>query len=70
MDAFQPPAAFLPHDVSGNLYYTTTSTTPPANGRVPNQGLEGLTVSADNTKLYALMQSALIQVRDPAYRAA
>ena len=37
------------------------STSAPTNGRRNNQGLEGMSVTPDETRLFALMQSALVQ---------
>ena len=58
--SYSPPAAFVPHSSNGS-YAFSSSNGDPANGRVPNQGFEGLTVSTDNKLLFALLQSALIQ---------
>jgi uncharacterized protein YjiK/2',3'-cyclic-nucleotide 2'-phosphodiesterase (5'-nucleotidase family) len=55
----QLPAAAQPHKPVGTLNFD--STTAPTNGRRNNQGLEGMAVSPDNSRLFALMQSALIQ---------
>lgn len=63
LSAIEPPAAILPHLADGTLYFETEGETP-TYGRVPNQGFEGLTISADNTRLYGLIQSALSQDQD------
>jgi hypothetical protein len=55
----QLPAAAQPHKPVGTLNFD--SVTAPTNGRRNNQGLEGMAVSPDNSRLFALMQSALIQ---------
>ncbi len=55
----QLPAAVQPHRPVGTLNYDAVTT--PTNGRRNNQGLEGLSVSPDNSRLFALMQSALVQ---------
>ncbi len=55
----QLPAAAQPHRAVGTLNYDAVTT--PTNGRRNNQGLEGLSVSPDNSRLFALMQSALVQ---------
>jgi uncharacterized protein YjiK len=55
----QLPAAAQPHRPFGTLNFDSVTT--PTNGRRNNQGLEGLSVSPDNTRLFALMQSALVQ---------
>ncbi|KAJ6067104.1 uncharacterized protein N7446_004141 [Penicillium canescens] len=73
--AIQPPQAYLPRrngTVSFNAdsppLYNPDAVPEPVNtesGRNNNQGLEGLTVSADGRMLYALMQSALDQEGGP-----
>lgn len=73
--AIMPPAAYIPHrngsiSFSANSppIYDLSNTPNPAvtvTGRNNNQGLEGLTVSSDGRKLYALMQSALNQEGGP-----
>jgi uncharacterized protein YjiK len=55
----QLPVAAQPHKPVGTLNFD--SATAPLNGRRNNQGLEGMAVSPDNSRLFALMQSALIQ---------
>lgn len=52
------PAAAVP-TLSGNLSYTSETT--PDTGRRGNQGMEGLALSPSGTKLFGLMQSALVQ---------
>jgi hypothetical protein len=54
-----PPAAVQPHLPAGTLDFISTSA--PANGRRNNQGMEGIALSPDGTKLFALLQSAAIQ---------
>ncbi len=54
----QLPDAARPR-VAGNLNFDALAA--PTNGRRNNQGIEGLSVSPDNSRLFALMQSALIQ---------
>ncbi|RSH81059.1 uncharacterized protein EHS24_008493 [Apiotrichum porosum] len=56
----EPPAAFLPR-LNGSLYFSANSDTAPTEGRSQNQGFEGLTSNAAGTKLYALLQSSLLQ---------
>jgi hypothetical protein len=53
-----PPAAAIPR-INGTVNFN--SLVNPDTGRAPNQGLEGLTASPSGDKLYALMQSALMQ---------
>lgn len=53
-----PPAALLPR-AEGRLQFTSTEA--PVSGRRNNQGLEGLGLSPDGTRLFALTQSALMQ---------
>ena len=73
--AIQPPAAYLPRR-NGSISFN--SNTPPIynpdavpnpespeSGRNNNQGLEGLTISPNGKKLFALMQSALNQEGGP-----
>lgn len=53
-----PPEAAIPR-INGTVNFT--SAVDPESGRSANQGLEALTSSASGDKLYALMQSALMQ---------
>jgi len=55
----QLPASAQPHRPVGTLNFDSIAA--PTNGRRNNQGLEGMAVSPDNTRLFALMQSALVQ---------
>jgi len=55
----QLPASAQPHKPVGTLNFEAAAA--PLNGRRNNQGLEGLSVSPDGTRLMALMQSALVQ---------
>jgi hypothetical protein len=60
--AIVPPPAFQPHAPVGVLNYTSvTSTNAPLDGRRNNQGFEGVSLSPDGTRLFALLQSACIQ---------
>ncbi|KAF8515315.1 esterase-like activity of phytase-domain-containing protein [Hysterangium stoloniferum] len=62
--SIQPPKAILPfHTVPGvaNPVLNFTADTDPTTGRSGNQGFEGLTANAENTRLYVLLQSATIQ---------
>lgn len=52
------PEALVPHAPAGTPNFVTD---PPVDGRRVNQGFEGVAVSPDGTKLYALLQSATIQ---------
>ncbi|EED20789.1 conserved hypothetical protein [Talaromyces stipitatus ATCC 10500] len=71
LQTIEPPAAFVPmrnNSVSFSadsppIYDLNMKITPSDNptGRDNNQGFEGLTVSSDGTKLFALTQSALNQ---------
>lgn len=75
LTAIQPPAAYIPTrngttSFSANsppIYDPKRTVTPkdPQSGRSNNQGLEGLTASADGKTLYALTQSALINDGGP-----
>jgi hypothetical protein len=71
INAIRPPDAYIPLR-NGNVSYSANSPprydpslapTPsdPSSGRANNQGLEGLTINPQGTKLYALTQSALAQ---------
>ncbi|HEY5706597.1 MAG TPA: esterase-like activity of phytase family protein [Terrimicrobiaceae bacterium] len=52
------PAALVPHAPAGTINFAQD---PPANGRRINQGMEGIAVNQDGTRLFALLQSATIQ---------
>lgn len=54
----QLPAALIPHAPVGTINFALD---PPLNGRRINQGLEGLAISPDGTRLFGLLQSATIQ---------
>ena len=75
LQALAPPDAYIPHR-NGSVSFSADSppiydlnkTVTPADtttGRDNNQGLEGLTLSADGKTLYTLMQSALDQEGGP-----
>jgi len=53
-----PPAAVTPR-VSGTVNFSSEVT--PADGRRGNQGMEGVALSPDGTRLFGMMQSATIQ---------
>lgn len=55
----QLPAAARPHRPFGTLNFDAD--TLPTNGRRNNQGLEGLAITPDGTRLFALLQSGLVQ---------
>jgi hypothetical protein len=55
----QLPASAQPHKPVGTLSFDSVGA--PTNGRRNNQGLEGMSVSPDGTRLFAVMQSALVQ---------
>jgi uncharacterized protein YjiK len=55
----QLPESARPHSPVGTLNFKSTIT--PNNGRRQNQGLEGMSVTPDGTRLFAVMQSALVQ---------
>lgn len=57
--AIVTPAALQPHIPAGTLNFN--SLVAPSNGRRNNQGLEGVALSPDGTRLFALLQSATIQ---------
>ncbi|MET0937444.1 MAG: esterase-like activity of phytase family protein [Luteibacter sp.] len=54
-----PPKAVRPLDADGKPDFT--SLVPPATGRRNNQGVEGMALSPDGTRLFVVLQSALIQ---------
>jgi hypothetical protein len=54
-----PPKAVRPLDADGKPDFT--SLTPPVTGRRNNQGVEGMALSPDGTRLFVVLQSALIQ---------
>lgn len=62
--AIVPPPAMQPHSPVGTLNYSSAIT--PVNGRRNNQGFEGVSLSPDGTRLFALMQSACVQDSDAA----
>ena len=78
LQAIMPPAAYIPRrngTISFNansppFYDPDVTITPedPESGRNNNQGLEGLTVTADGRTLYALLQSSLNQEGGPGSR--
>jgi len=53
-----PPAAVQPH-TGANLNFISTAA--PTDGRRNNQGLEGIALSPDGSKLFTLLQSATVQ---------
>ena len=54
-----PPKAVRPLDVDGKPDFTSLK--PPVTGRRNNQGVEGMALSPDGTRLFVVLQSALIQ---------
>lgn len=60
--AILPPPAMQPHQPAGVPNHSALVT--PVNGRRNNQGLEGVALSPDGTRLFALLQSATIQDSD------
>src|SRR5579871_6342206 len=62
--AIVPPEAFRPHAPAHVLNFTSIG--PPASGRRPNQGFEGVALSPDGQRLFALLQSSVVQDGDPA----
>lgn len=60
-----PPEAVRPLEANGTPDFTSLK--PPVTGRRNNQGVEGMALSPDGTRLFVVLQSALIQdtaVRD------
>jgi hypothetical protein len=58
-----PPKAVRPLDAGGKPDFT--SLRPPASGRRNNQGVEGMALSPDGTRLFVVLQSALVQDSAP-----
>lgn len=58
-----PPKAVRPLDAQGRPDFT--SLMPPASGRRNNQGVEGMALSPDGTRLFVVLQSALVQDSAP-----
>jgi hypothetical protein len=54
-----PPKAVRPVDKDGKAYFTSLK--PPVTGRRNNQGVEGMALSPDGTRLFVMLQSALLQ---------
>ena len=59
-----PPPAQVPHHPLGVPFFSSTGAPNPDNGRRPNQGLEGVSLSPDGTRLFVLAQSATMQESD------
>jgi hypothetical protein len=57
------PDVARPHRPFGTMNFDAENT--PVNGRRENQGLEGLAVTPDGKRLFALLQSALVQDLNP-----
>ncbi|GAA5828185.1 hypothetical protein JCM11251_002625 [Rhodosporidiobolus azoricus] len=65
LSAVPLPDAVLPRNQDGELDFSVEDGATIVSGRVTNQGFEGLTINPENTRLYALMQSALAQDMNP-----
>ncbi|MEI6713163.1 MAG: esterase-like activity of phytase family protein [Verrucomicrobiota bacterium] len=59
------PDVLVPRDASRNITFVADGNITTGTGRRTNQGMEGLAVSPDGTRLFALMQSATLQDADP-----
>jgi len=59
LDAIVPPPAFQPHSPTNVLNYSSVN--PPMDGRRNNQGFEGVSLSPDGSRLFALLQTACVQ---------
>src|SRR5262245_39732020 len=55
------PEALRPRRISGGNYYFGASSPDPIEGRRINQGFEGVALSPDGSRLFALLQSASMQ---------
>ncbi len=62
--AILPPQASLAHSPSNVINFSSAIT--PVNGRRNNQGFEGVSLSPDGTRIFALQQSASVQDSDAA----
>ncbi|GAA6020203.1 hypothetical protein JCM10207_004368 [Rhodosporidiobolus poonsookiae] len=60
LSAIEPPMAIIPHNAAGYIDFSVDSETL-VSGRSTNQGFEGLTINPENTRLYAMLQSATLQ---------
>jgi hypothetical protein len=60
----QPPQALVPHLPLGMPFFGGAPN--PLDGRRPNQGIEGIALSPDGTRLFALLQSSTMQDSDSA----
>jgi hypothetical protein len=58
-----PPISVRPLDANGKPDFTSLK--PPVTGRRNNQGVEGMALSPDGTRLFVVLQSALIQDTAP-----
>jgi hypothetical protein len=58
----QPPQALVPHLPLGTPFFGGAPS--PLDGRRPNQGIEGVAMSPDGTRLFALLQSGTMQDSD------
>lgn len=56
--ALVPPNAVVPH-TAGKINFNSLA--PPDSGRRNNQGVEGMSLSPDGTRLFVALQSALVQ---------
>ncbi|QWT18948.1 esterase-like activity of phytase family protein [Bacillus sp. NP157] len=54
-----PPKAARPVGTDGKPYFTSLK--PPVSGRRNNQGVEGMALSPDGTRLFVMLQSAVLQ---------
>lgn len=59
---FDPPANLVPRDATGRINYVAEKDGEPrlATGRAANRGFEGLALSPDGQRLYAALQSPLV----------
>lgn len=64
--SLQTPDNLLPRDSNGNLNFATGANADPVvSGRVANRGFEGLSISPDGTKIFAILQDPLTSEGNP-----
>lgn len=61
LQTFAVPNNLVPRRADGTIDYNGDRDTPVTKGRQDNRGFEGLTISNDGTKLYAMLQDPLFE---------